>query len=371
MREMGKVAVQRWTPLSIVATCGLVGLVVLLACGPYYLSAYLTDRLTTLFIYVIMAAMWNSLAGYGGLISVGQQAFFGLGAYAAIRLSFWGVEAYSSLILSTLLVGVLSLPLSLLALRLRGGEFAIGMWVIAELAHLLVNLDPLVNGETGISLIALNAYEAGFRRACNYWMALGAMTVLMALLFALLRSRVGASVQAIRDNEEAASSVGVRVLANKRLIFVVAAVGCAAAGALWLASLISFQPKTYFSVQWTAYMIFMALVGGLGTYEGPIIGAVIFFLIETFFGGSGVWYLVGLGAAALLFSLFLPRGLWGALQDRFELRLIPVGYRLRFLNGGPSTEGSSSNPKTDSATTSQNPATQTSSSAEYQEGNAL
>jgi len=134
------------------------------------------------------------------------------------------------------------------------------------------------------------------------------------------RSRVGASVQAIRDNEEAASSVGVRVLANKRLIFVLAAVGCAAAGALWLASLISFQPKTYFSVQWTAYMIFMALVGGLGAYEGPIIGAVIFFIIETFFGGSGVWYLVGLGAAALLFSLFLPRGLWGALQDRFELR---------------------------------------------------
>ena len=87
-------------------------------------------------------------------------------------------------------------------------------------------------------------------------------------------------------------------------------------------------------------MIFMALVGGLGTYEGPIIGAVIFFLIETFFGGSGVWYLVGLGAAALLFSLFLPRGLWGALQDRFGLRLIPVGYRLRFLDGGPSTEGS-------------------------------
>ncbi len=331
MSATDEVVVQRWTPLSVFASCGLVALVIVLAFGPFYLSPYLTDRFTTLFIYVIMAAMWNALAGYGGLVSVGQQAFFGLGAYASIRLSYWGIDAYPALLLGTLFVGVLSLPLSLLALRLRGGEFAIGMWVLAELAHLLVNLDPRVNGETGISLIALDAYEAGVRRGYNYWSALAAMTVLLALLFALLRSRAGASIQAIRDNEEAAASLGVRVLSSKRLIFVLAAVGCAAAGALWLASLISFQPKTYFSVQWTAYMIFMALVGGLGTFEGPIIGAILFFLIETFFGGSGVWYLVGLGASALLFSLFLPRGLWGAIQDRFGLRLMPVGYRLRFI----------------------------------------
>ncbi len=331
MTGIGKIAVQRWTPTSIAATSCLVGVVVVLAFGPYYLSPYLTDRLTTFFIYVIMAAMWNALAGYGGLVSVGQQAFFGLGAYAAIRLSYWDVGAYWSLVLGTLIVGAFSLPLSLFALRLRGGEFAIGMWVIAELAHLLVNLDPRVNGETGISMIALDGFQPETRLAYNYWLGLGAMTLFMALVFLLLRSRVGASVQAIRDNEEAAASIGVRVLANKRLIFVLAAFGCAAAGALWLATLISFQPKTYFSVQWTAYMIFMALVGGLGTFEGPILGAVIFFVIETMFGGKGVWYLVGLGAAALLFSLFLPRGLWGTIEDRFGIRLLPVGYRLRIV----------------------------------------
>jgi branched-chain amino acid transport system permease protein len=348
MSVTGGIVVQRWTPQSLFGTCGFVMLVCVLAFGPFYLSPYLTDRFTTLFIYVIMAAMWNALAGYGGLVSVGQQAFFGLGAYAAIRLSYWGVDAYPALILGTLFVGVLSLPLSLLALRLRGAEFAIGMWVLAELAHLLVNLDPRVNGETGISLIALDAYEAGIRRGYNYWMALAAMTILMALLFALLRSRAGASIQAIRDDEEGAASLGVRVVNNKRLIFVLAAVGCAAAGALYLASLISFQPKTYFSIQWTAYMIFMALVGGLGTFEGPIVGAVIFFLIETFFGGSGVWYLVGLGAFALLFSLFLPRGLWGTVQDRFGVRLMPVGYRLRFAE--VTRSGSESNSKTSNPT---------------------
>jgi len=119
------------------------------------------------------------------------------------------------------------------------------------------------------------------------------------------------------------------VLATKRIVFVLAATGCALAGALWLASAITFQPKAYFSVQWTAYMIFMTLVGGIGTFEGPVIGAVLFFVVETFFGARGVWYLVGLGAAALAFALFLPRGIFGALESRFALRLLPLGYRVR------------------------------------------
>lgn len=334
-RDAAPITVRRWSTLSITATGALAAVIALLAFGPFYLGPYLTDRITTLFIYIILAAMWNALAGYAGLVSIGQQAFFGLGAYAAIRLSHAGINVYPALMLGPLLVGVLAYVLSPLALRLRGGEFAIGMWVFAELAHLLVNLDGVVQGETGTSLIALSSFAADARRADNYWLALSGMTVLIALGFLLLRSRMGASIQAIRDSEEAAASVGVRVMATKRVIFVLAAVGCAAAGALTLATLTSFQPRTYFSVQWTAYMIFMTLVGGLGTFEGPILGAIIFFVMETLFGSGGVWYLVALGASALLFSLFLPRGIWGTLSARTNLQLMPVGYRLFFRDRGP------------------------------------
>jgi branched-chain amino acid transport system permease protein len=326
----GAIAVRRWTTSSIVAMATLGLLLIVLAFGPTFLGPSLTDRMTTLFIYVILAAMWNALAGYGGLVSVGQQAFFGLGAYAAIKLSHAGIEVYVALFLAPLLIGALSLPLSTFALRLRGGEFAIGMWVFAELMHLLVNLDGLVQGETGTSLIAINDFAPDARRDYNYWLALAVMTALVAAVFFLLRSRTGAAIQSIRDDEEAAASIGVRVMATKRLIFVLAATGCAAAGALTLSTLISFQPKTYFSVQWTAYMIFMTLVGGLGTFEGPIVGAIIFFIVETVFGASGVWYLIGLGASALIFSLFFPRGIWGTLTDRFGIALMPVGYRLNF-----------------------------------------
>jgi branched-chain amino acid transport system permease protein len=323
------IRIERWTRGSAVATASGAALIVFLAVGPLFFNANLIDRLTILFIYVILAAMWNALAGYGGLISVGQQAFFGLGAYGAVRLANLGLNPFLSLFASAILVSVVSLPISTFMLRLRASEFAIGMWVIAELAHLLVNLDGLINGETGTSFIELNRYDATLRHTLIYLSALAAMVGLLGIIFLLLRSRVGVSIQAIRDNEDAAASLGVKVLMTKRIVFVLAAAGAAAAGALWVASAITFQPKTYFSVQWTAYMIFMVLVGGIGTFEGAIVGAVIFFLIETWFGAMGVWYLVGLGAVALLCSIFLPRGIWGIVEDRFGIRLLPVGYRLK------------------------------------------
>ena len=301
----------------------------LLALAPQFLSAGAVDRMTALFIYVILAAMWNALAGFGGLVSVGQQVFFGLGAYFAIRLANAGLNPFFSLFVSAVIVGAVSWPVSLFMLRLKNGEFAIGMWVIAALTHLLVNLDRLIQGETGTSLISLNVYDASTRRLTIYWLALASMTALLAILFGLLRGSTGAAIRAIRDNEDAAASVGVRVTGTKRLLFVLAAFGIGVAGALWLATAITFQPKTYFNVQWTAYMIFMVLVGGIGTFEGAILGALLFFLIETWFGGTGVWYLIGLGATALVFSLFLPRGLWGTLEERFGWRLLSVGYRVK------------------------------------------
>ncbi len=324
----GNFRVTRWTKTSTTSAAIATLVIVVLALMPLAFGANITERLTTLFVYIILAVMWNALAGYAGLVSVGQQMFFGLGAYATIRLSYGGMNVYAAMLIGALLAGVTALPLSSFLLRLRGGEFAIATWVVATIAHLLVNFDPLIQGETGKSLIALNAYDATVRQAISYWAALAVMVAFLIVVFVLLRSRVGAAVQAIRDDEDAAASVGVRVMAAKRLIFTIAAFGCAAAGSLWLATALTFQPRTYFGIQWTAYMLFMALVGGLGTFEGPIIGAIIFFILEDRFGSAGVWYLVGLGAAATLCSLFLPRGLWGALEDRYGTQIIPVGYRL-------------------------------------------
>jgi branched-chain amino acid transport system permease protein len=99
------------------------------------------------------------------------------------------------------------------------------------------------------------------------------------------------------------------------------------------------DPSSIFSVQWSAYMIFMVLVGGLGTFEGPILGAILLFAIQTIFTQGGPWYLVGLGATATLFALALPRGLWGTIEERLGLQLLPVGYRVVASKTPPKIEG--------------------------------
>lgn len=322
--------VQRWTRRSILCTAAVVALQLLLLAGPGVFSANLLDHLTTLFVYVLLAVTWNALAGYGGLVSVGQQMFFGFGAYAAIRLAHAGLPVYGALVLGGVASALLAFAVSGLMLRLRGGEFAIGMWVLAALTQRLVSLDPIVQGSTGTSLLALNAFSPGAQRMNAYWLGLIAMSGLALILFLLLRSRFGIAVQAIRDDETAARSVGVQVQRSKLILFVLAAFGAGLAGCVWLSASVSFQPNTYFGVQWTAAMIFMTLVGGIGTFEGPILGALIYFSVETGFDADGVWYLIGVGATAILVALLLPKGLWGWLEQRYALRLLPVGYLLKF-----------------------------------------
>ena len=320
--------VQRWTRTSMLFTSGTGVVALALASVPLIFDSDVVQKLTNLLILVILAAMWNALAGYGGLLSVGQQAFIGVGAYGTVFFAGLGVSPYVAMLLAMVLAGAVSVPISLFALRLRAAQFAIGMWVIAEVISILVRLDKNLGAGTGISLIQMNQYAPNFRQAYTFWMALGFAVLFLAALFFLLRSPLGASLQAIRDDEDAARSLGVRVASRKRLLFVLAGFGCGAAGVLIVANTLFIEPGSAFSVQWSAYMIFMVLVGGLGTFEGPILGAILLFAVQTIFTQGGPWYLVGLGATAALFALLLPRGLWGAIEERLGLRLMPVGYRV-------------------------------------------
>jgi branched-chain amino acid transport system permease protein len=340
-------SVHRWTRTSRTFVSGAGLLLVLLAFIPFAFTQNTTEKLTELFVLIIIAAMWNVLAGYAGLVSVGQQAFIGIGAYGTILFAEHGMNPFLAAILAALVAGALSMPVSLLVFRLRGGQFAIGMWVVAEVFRLLVTNDQSIGGGTGRSLTGLNVYDPATRQAYTYWVALAFMAVFVILGFVLLRSRLGSSLQAIRDDEAAAVSLGVRVTRAKRIVFLLAAVGCGAAGAVTILNTLRAQPDSIFGVQWTAYMIFMVLLGGLGTFEGPVLGALILFFVQQEFANQGSWYLVGLGAVAIVVTLVFPRGLWGALVDRFDLRLMPVGYHVRQLaqslggrRGSPGASGS-------------------------------
>ena len=234
-----------------------------LAALPLFLGANAIDKLTTLFIFMLLAATWGLLAGQAGLVSVGQQAFFGLGAYLALRLVDGGWSAYPALLAGAVGAAVVAWGLSFFVLRLKDGEFAIATWVVAEVIRIAVMLDPLVQGETGTSLLALNQVEPELRRNLGFWMALGSLAFMLLVTAWLLRSAVGNATRAIGEDDEAAASLGVRVTPTRRRVYVLASFGAALAGVAWLASAITFLPRTNFGVQWSVLMLFMALVGGL------------------------------------------------------------------------------------------------------------
>ncbi len=307
----------------------LVAAVVVFAALPLFADTGTTVRFITLFIYLVLAVMWNLLAGFGGMVSIGQQAYIGLGAYGLIVLADQvGLDPFLSIPIAGLLAGAVAVPVSFLAFRLVGGYFAIGTWVIAEVARLITVQFNQVGAGSGVSLRALAGTNADARNELTYWWALGLAVSAIGVSVLLVRSPLGLALTAIRDEPTAAASNGVDVTRVKRIVFVVSAAGCGAAGAMLALSSLRVQPDSVFSVEFTAFMIFMVVIGGLGTLEGPIIGAVVFFVLQETLGDYGSTYLVVLGVLAIVVVLFAPRGVWGLLGGGGRVQGFPIRYRV-------------------------------------------
>jgi branched-chain amino acid transport system permease protein len=323
--------VERGGPSGRAAVVTAASLVLIAASLPFWGESSWMREFVEIACYFIFAMMWNLMAGYGGMVSIGQQAFFGFGGYVMLMLgNFLGVNPFVAIPLAAIAAGFIALPVSYIAFRLQGGYFAIGTWVIAEVFRLSFANFSAVGGGSGTTLTALRGIEKGTRESVTYWMALACVVASIALVYLFLRSKRGLALLAIRDNEMAAESQGIPVRRMKLAVYAVAAFGAGLAGALYFVGNLRISPDAAFSVNWTAFAIFMVVIGGLGRIEGPIIGALLFWALNKFFSDYGTWYLLGLGLIAIGVTLFFKQGLWGYAQQRWGWTLFPTTRVLKY-----------------------------------------
>ncbi|MFM0010321.1 branched-chain amino acid ABC transporter permease [Paraburkholderia sediminicola] len=340
-RPAGGFEVRRATRASRVAMVVLLIVALAVASAPWWAGRDAMRDFVQLASYLVFALMWNLLAGYGGMVSIGQQAFFGIGGYGMLILAnYCGISPFVAVPIAAVIATVVAIPVSMVAFRLEGGYFAIGTWVIAEVFRLTVANVSVLGGGSGTSLTALQDVPRALRESLTLWLALVIVAAAIGLLYLFLRSKAGLALTAMRDNAVAASSQGVDVKRARLLVYLVSACGTALAGGLYFVGNLRISPDAAFSVNWTAFGIFIVMIGGLGTLEGPIVGALIFFVLNQFLSDFGTWYLIGLGALAIVVTMFFPQGLWGFVSRRYGLQLFPVGRRVVFVDAGASQQDS-------------------------------
>ena len=317
--------VQISTPMSRAAMAGACALAAAAATLPAWGQPSWMREFVEIACYFLFAMMWNLLAGYGGMVSIGQQAFFGLGGYALLILgNFAGFNPFIAVPVAALVAALAAWPLSFIAFRLSGGYFAIGTWVIAEVFRLGIANVAALGGGSGTTLTALRGISRATRENVTYWMALACVVLGVAGVYWFLRGKRGLALLAIRDNAMAAESQGVAVRRARLGVYAVAAFGAGLAGALYFVGNLRISPDAAFSVNWSAFSIFMVVIGGIGRMEGPLLGALIFWALNKCFSDWGTWYLVGLGVLAIVVTMFFRQGLWGYAQERWGWTLFPT-----------------------------------------------
>lgn len=274
-------------------------------------------QLTEFLVFLALALNWNLLAGYAGLISVGQQAFVGIGAYVVyVGTALLGFPILIAIGLSAVTTALFALVVFPVLFRLRGPQFAIGSWVLAEMCLLAVANTEKLGAGSGIGLPIQIARDMGATRGDRemfiFLIVLGlvALTFIGSALF--LRSRAGYGLIAMRDDEGAAESVGVSPLPLKLGVYVTTAAITGAIGAAILLFKLRVTPGSAFSlIDWTAFAIFIVIIGGQGRLWGPVLGAVLFFGLRNTLADFGALYLILLGVIAVVVMVASPGGLSG------------------------------------------------------------
>jgi branched-chain amino acid transport system permease protein len=310
-------------------------IVVVLAVFPVFGPTRITRSMIDFFCYLALAELWNLMLGYAGLISAGQQGYIGVGAYTTwLFADILHVNPFLTVLIAAIAGIIIAIPAAALVFRLKAGYLAIGTWVIAEAIRVVVGNIKRAGGGSGIDvkstapLVQSLGPDGWYARV--YWWALAGAIIAIVVTYLLLRSRTGLALKAMRDNDLAAESSGVNLWRTKLYTWIIAGAGCALIGAIRAIYDMRVNPGANFNITWTAYMIFIAVIGGIGTIEGPIIGAIIFYVLRETTAQWGTWYFIMLGLIAIAVTVWSPAGIYGWVVKKTGFMLFPLQRKLRY-----------------------------------------
>ena len=292
-------------------------LVIALATVPVWGTEYQVLFWMLFCLYLSLSQMWNLLAGYSGLISLGQQSFMGLGGYSVAVLSnYYGVPLWMAVIMGGIFSGLLALFMSLFIFRMKGIFFAIGTWIFAEVLMLWFSNWSYVKYGMGFFIKATPAPTMNNMFYAAFIMGVGSVV----LVYVVLRSRLGLGLMAMRDNEEVCESLGVAVFRSKLFCFIIAAVVTGITAGVFYVFQVFIQPVNAFAMDWTVILVFITIIGGIGTIEGPVVGTLIYVLLSQLLAEYASISMFILGGIAIVIILAAPKASWALCNLSWALR---------------------------------------------------
>jgi len=308
-----------------------VAVVAVLMMTPPFLTSnqFLLHLAITVLLWTLLGVSWNLLGGFAGQVSFGHATFFGVGAYATMILYLrLGLAPWYGMALGGAAAVLVSLPIGLICFRLRGPYFSLSTLAVAEIVRLVaLNWDALTNGPVGLLITALPPVRLGGRmldwesKAPFYFIIAALAALAMLATWRLSRARLGAYLLAIREDEDAAESVGIDTVRAKVLTLALSAFFTGLAGGFYGLYFRYVDPDAVFPIALSVEMVFIAVVGGLATVIGPVIGAVFLTTLgELFRERFQVGHLIFYGLFMMLAIRYLPEGIWGGVRRVWAVR---------------------------------------------------
>ena len=291
----------------------LTGITVLLALFPVIgIPRLWLLYLFLFFIYLTLANMWNLLAGYSGLTSLCPAAFVGLSGYTMAILTWLGWPYYIGIILGSIIAAIFAVLISVPVFRMKGIYFAIGTLVVPEILRYVFIMwapvgKPVYGGGAGYPVKGVSDIS----QAQIYWLALLVAIVSVLLIRYILRSKLGSGLAAVRDNDITAAFSGINVFKLKLYSFVISAFMTGMAGAIFYVYQGYIEPTSAFSIQWLTIIMLATVIGGEGTEEGPVVGAIIVVFLYFFLARYAEISLIMQGIILIIIMLVAPQGIMG------------------------------------------------------------